>query len=163
MLEELLMHLNNWFLAPDGVHEGVFTIEEGRISLPFLKNGQYFRVLGSLFNDGLYLYPAEGLADETFAGTIWALTVPQAVVSLSEEINVWDEKNGAAGPYTSESFGGYSYTRASNASGNIVGWQDVFKSRLNTYRKIGCLEAVRPTRRNQPPYERPFNPDYPWR
>lgn len=42
------------------------------------------------------------------------------------------------------SFGGYSYSKATNASGVAVGWQDVFKSRLNTWRRIGALyEPIR--------------------
>ena len=60
-------------------------------------------------------------------------------ITLSEEIAAWNEKNGTPGPYTSESFGGYSYSKATNASGVVVGWQDVFKSRLNAWRRIGGI------------------------
>ena len=58
MLEQILMHLNNWFLVPDGVREDTYTIEDGSIVLPFLIEGQYFRVIGSVFNDGLHQYPS---------------------------------------------------------------------------------------------------------
>lgn len=111
MLEQVLRHLNNWFLVE--IHEGTFTVENGSITLPFLQNNQYFRVCGSVFNDGLHQYPAADLTDETFTGTVWALAVPKAVVMLSEDIAAWEEKNGEAvlSPYTSESFGGYSYTK----------------------------------------------------
>lgn len=140
MLEQVLQHLNNWFLVPDGIHTGEFTVQDGGITLPFLQTGQYFRVVGSVFNDGLHQYPAEDMADETFTGAVWALAVPKAVITLSEEITAWNEKNGTPGPYTSESiFGQYSYTKATNASGAAVGWQDVFKSRLNVWRRIGGI------------------------
>lgn len=134
MLEELLRYLNNWFLVDR--YGGTYTIEGGQLTLPFLTSGQYFRVFGSLFNDGLHQYPAADLTDETFDGTIWALAVPKAVISLSEEISTWNKKNGAAGPYSSESFGGYSYTRATKSNGQAVGWQDVFAARLAPWKKL---------------------------
>lgn len=136
MLETVLQNLNNWFLVPDGVHAGEFTVQGGQITLPFLQTGQYFRVVGSVFNDGLHQYPVADLTDETFTGSVWALAVPKAVIELAEEIDAWQTKNGDPGPFTSESFGGYSYSKATNASGMAVGWQDVFKSRLNDWRRI---------------------------
>lgn len=136
MLETVLQSLNNWFLVPDGVHAGEFTVQGGQITLPFLQTGQYFRVVGSVFNDGLHQYPVADLTDETFTGSVWALAVPKAVIELAEEIDAWQTKNGDPGPFTSESFGGYSYSKATNASGMAVGWQDVFKSRLNDWRRI---------------------------
>lgn len=136
MLETVLQNLNNWFLVPDGVHAGEFTVQGGQITLPFLQTGQYFRVVGSVFNDGLHQYSVADLTDETFTGSVWALAVPKAVIELAEEIDAWQTKNGDPGPFTSESFGGYSYSKATNASGMAVGWQDVFKSRLNDWRRI---------------------------
>lgn len=140
MLEEVLRHLNNWFLVPDGVHTDTYTIEGGGIALPFLQSGQYFRVVGSVFNDGLHQYPATDMIDETFDGAVWALAVPKSVVSIAEDISSWQEKNGSPGPYTSESFGGYSYTRGtSSTTGAAVTWQDVFRTRLNPWRRIGGI------------------------
>lgn len=136
MLETVLQNLNNWFLVPDGVHAGEFTVQGGQLTLPFLQTGQYFRVVGSVFNDGLHQYPVADLTDETFTGSVWALAVPKAVIELAEEIDAWQTKNGDPEPFTSESFGGYSYSKATNASGMAVGWQDVFKSRLNDWRRI---------------------------
>ena len=139
MLEEVLRHLNNWCLVPDGIHLDTYTIEDGGITLPFLQEGQYFRVVGSVFGDGVYQYPASGLKDETFDGAIWSLSVPQAVVNLAEEIEAWQAKNGeaAAGPYQSESFGGYTYSKAVDAAtGGAVSWQAAFRSRLNDWRKL---------------------------
>ena len=139
MLEQVLMHLNNWFLVPGGIHEGTYTIEDGSIALPFLANGQYFRICGSVFNDGLYQYPASDLKAETFDGAVWALAVPQAVIDLAAEIEAWQKKNGDASvsPYQSESFGGYSYSKATDsASGGAVTWQSAFRSRMNAWRKL---------------------------
>ena len=139
MLEQVLQHLNNWFLVPDGIHTGKFTVQDGGITLPFLQTGQYFRVVGSVFNDGLHQYPAQDMVEETFDGAVWALAVPKALVSLADEITVWNKKNGNPGPYTSESFGGYSYSKATSSSGVAVGWQDVIKSQLNAWRRIGGI------------------------
>ena len=139
MLEQVLMHLKNWFLVPGGIHEGTYTIEDGGIALPFLANGQYFRICGSVFNDGLHQYPASDLKAETFEGTVWALAVPQAVIELAEEIEAWQKKNGDASvsPYQSESFGGYQYSKATDSeSGGAVTWQTAFRSRLSAWRKL---------------------------
>ena len=139
MLEQVLMHLKNWFLVPGGIHEDTYTIEDGGIALPFLANGQYFRICGSVFNDGLHQYPASDLKAETFDGTVWALAVPQAVIDLAAEIEAWQKKNGDASvsPYQSESFGGYQYSKATDsASGGAVTWQSAFRSRMNAWRKI---------------------------
>lgn len=143
MLEQVLRHLNNWFLVD--IHGGTFTVENGSIALPFLQTNQYFRICGSVFNDGLHLYPAADLTDEIFTGTVWALAVPKAVVTLSEDIAAWDEKNGEAvlSPYTSESFGGYSYTKASGGKADtsaVTGWQGAFRGRLNDWRKLKGVE-----------------------
>ena len=51
MLEEVLQSLNNWFLVPDGIHTGEFTVQDGWLTLPFLQTGQYFRVVGSVFTN----------------------------------------------------------------------------------------------------------------
>lgn len=140
MLEQVLGELHNWFVRE--IVEGDFTISGGRLLLPdgpALLDGQYLRVVGSVLNDGLHRWPAAGLVDETFRGEVWALAVPQEVVDLAGAIDDWDAKN-APGPYVSESFGGYSYTRATNgATGQAAGWRDRFRQELNRWRKVpGC-------------------------
>ena len=139
MLEQVLMNIRNWFTVDGGIHSGTFTIKGGGITLPFLANGQYFRIIGSVFNDGLHQYPAADLVDEEFSGAIWALAIPAAVVDLADEIGAWQEKNGeaSASPYQSESFGGYSYSKATDSvSGGAVTWQSAFKKQLSAWRKI---------------------------
>lgn len=141
MLEQILDYIHNYFIRD--VYRGEYEIAANTINLPFLVNGQYFKIVGSIFNDGLHEYPANDLQDEKFKGEIWALAIPTTVIKLSEEINDWVEKYGeqVASPYQSESFGGYSYSKKSSnnqSSGHndMFSWQDVFKSRLNHWRKI---------------------------
>ena len=138
MLGTVLEHLRNWFLVPNGIRYGTYTVQDGDTTLPFLQKGQYFRVVGSVFNDGVYKYGEDLLGDETFTGSVWALAIPKAVLELVQEIEAWQEKNGsvASAPYQSESFGGYSYTLKSGADGGAVSWQDAFSDRLNQWRKI---------------------------
>ena len=106
MLEELMRECRNWFKVPDGAYSGTFTIKDGSITLPFLVEGQYFRIIGSVFNDGVYQYGAGGLTDETFDGAVWALAVPAAFISLVEDVEAWRSKyeSAANSPFQSESF-----------------------------------------------------------
>lgn len=132
---DLCDYLRNYFEIEK--RKGKFEIKNGTIDLPFLLNGQYFRIVGSALNDGVYRYPQGALADENFAGEVWAMGVPPSLVALLAEINDWESKNGAQTPFSSESFGGYSYSKATDAvSGGVVTWQSVFRSRLNNWRKI---------------------------
>ena len=138
MLEQVLMNIRNWFPVKGGIYSGTFTIKDGGITLPFLADGQYFRLCGSVFNDGLHRYPATDLVDEEFSGTIWELAIPPAVVDLADEIGVWQEKNGeaAAGIYQSESFGGYQYSKQTASDGGQLTVWSVFRKRLNQWRKL---------------------------
>ena len=139
MLEQVLMNIRNWFPVKGGIHSGAFTIKDGGITLPFLADGQYFRICGSVFNDGLHQYNVLDLTDETFTGTIWALAIPQPIIDLANEIKEWQVKNSDAlsSPYSSESFGGYSYSKATNSeTGGAETWQSHFKQQLSAWRKI---------------------------
>lgn len=147
MLEAVLTHLKNWFVVPRGVHEGIFKIESGSLEPSYLQNGQYYRICGSVFNDGLHKYGEDKLIDETFSGSVWALAIPKAVIDLAVKIEEWQAKNGdaVASPYSSESFGGYSYTKATDsATGAPATWKTVFRSDLNPYRKHREYAAVKP-------------------
>ena len=158
MLETVLMYLNNWFVV--GRYDDTYTIEDGKLTLPFLVNGQYFRIIGSLFNDGVYQYPAE-LTDEIFDGSVWALALPKALLSTVDEITAWQAKNGDSGPYTSESFGGYSYSKATNSKGMAVGWRDVFAAQLAPWKKpAGSWQYANPNPHMTPPEP---HKDNPWR
>lgn len=146
MLTELCAELKNYFLRDRDadIHYGEYTISGGSIDLPFLLDGQYFRIVGSVLNDGVYQYPAVGLIDEDFTGAVWAMAVPPSVIALAADIEAWNEKNAEtlSSPYTSESFGGYSYTKASgNAAGGSGGytWRDQFAGRLSKWRRLSVL------------------------
>ena len=147
MLEQVLLYLKNFFIVENGVHEGKYAIKDEKIALPFVQKGQYFRIIGSVFNDGVYQYTdsvALHLTDETFDGVIWALAIPKAVVKLAEDIEAWEARNAQDTPFVSESFGGYSYSRATNSSGQPAGWQDIFASRLAPYKKLREYGAIQP-------------------
>jgi len=140
MIEKICAYIHNYFVY--GRYSGTFTIENGSIALPFLVDGQYFCICDSRLNDGVYQYPTDALADETFDGVIWEMRVPRAFLDLVTEIEAWQEKYGAAtaGPYQSESFNDYSYNKGttSDASGRSVPitWQTTFGSYLNQWRKL---------------------------
>lgn len=146
MLSELCQELKNWFDRGQPRLHGAFEISEGKIVdsdfTDVIKNNQYFRIIGSVFNDGVYKYTNDlVLEDELFVGSIWLMAVPKEVVALSDEIDAWIDKYGesVSSPYQSESFGGYSYTKASSSSGNGssgISWQSAFSSKLNMWRKI---------------------------
>ena len=159
MLTELCGYLRNWF--QDEKLYGDFKIADGLISyadgteLP-LQEGQYFRVIGSVFNDGVYKYAnsvsstessaddSSLLKDEEFDGSVWTMKVPPDFVALANDIKAWQDKNGsldsaAMSPFSSESFGGYSYSKSSGntADGSSgASWQSVFGNRIMRYRKV---------------------------
>ena len=65
------------------------------------------------------------------------MAVPPTLIAISAEIEEYNKSDaGKASPYTAESFGGYSYTKATDANGAPIGWQKAFASRLNKWRKI---------------------------
>lgn len=143
MLTELCQELHNWFEREK--RSGSFRIVDGMLEADFLLPGQYFRVMGSLFNDGVHQYGNDFLNDEDFTGSVWSLAIPEAVIKLSEDIDVWRAKyeapdSSAMSPYMSESFGGYSYSKGSAISGTGTGgatsWRTSFASRMNAWRKI---------------------------
>lgn len=92
MLTEICAKLHNYFLVPNGIHKGEYKIEGGKITpLDFLQEGQYFRIVGSVFNDGVHRYAEADLdlTDEAFSGAIWALAIPPKLVDLSREIKAF--------------------------------------------------------------------------
>lgn len=156
MLTELCNELKNWFDETyDGErcrYFGTFHIENGSIDLigTGIQEGQYYRIVGSVFNDGVHQHPASDLTDETFIGSVWAMAIPQEVIALSDEIDQWVAKyqtpdSAAMSPFNSESFGGYSYSKGSSASSSGTSsaqsgtWQSQFASRLNKWRKIRAI------------------------
>lgn len=151
MLTEICQYLKNWFDRGLPKYTGEFTIRknvddtldivQNGTTLSFL-DGQYVHIVGSILNDGAHEFPFSDLHEETFSGSVGSMAVPQAVIDLSVEIEAWQEKNAsvdspAMSPYQSESFGGYSYTKASNSSGSTgISWQSTFADRLSLWKKL---------------------------
>lgn len=144
-LTEVCANIKNYFLRD--IYKGTFTLESGTAPLSDLLEGQYFRITGSALNDGVFQNTTEDLANlrpEEFTGEIWTMGVSRDFEELCNDISAWREKNEAAdsanmSPFSSESFGGYSYSKGSSGSsggGSGVTWQDQFRARLNTYRRI---------------------------
>lgn len=146
MLTEICQFLRNWFerdrlTGQFVVSGGAITYADGT-ALSILE-GQYYRIVGSVFNDGVH-QQGEALVDEPeFVGAVWLMAVPPVIVELANDIEQWLTDNAAAvnSPYTSESFGGYSYSlrsASSGAAGEISGlsWQNQFAARLAPWRKI---------------------------
>lgn len=147
MLTEICQYLRNWFVRDKlqghyVITGGVLTTSDGT-ALPLLP-GQYCRIIGSVFNDGVRQYGYDALVDEPeFIGAVWSMAVPPELVDLDTEITKWIGDNATAinSPYTSESFGGYSYTirgggNAQNGEDGGITWQSHFRARLAPWRKI---------------------------
>ncbi len=144
MLFELCKEINNWFEVSK--HFGVVIIQNNSITIngvplsDILIEGQYFRIVGSILNDGVYKFPIEDtLNDETFKeGAIWALAIPPQIIKLATDIQTWSAKYSDAvmSPFASESFSSYSYNKGSSSDGNSASWQRVFANVLNKWRKI---------------------------
>lgn len=147
ILDELCAELNNYFKRD--IHSGEYVISGGSIDLhEYIQDGQYFRIVGSVFNDGVHKYPVTDLHDEVFKGAIWSMAVPQAVIDLASDIEAWkakfeDVNSPAMSPFTSESFNNYSYSKSSGGSSgdgdSANSWQGAFASRLNKWRRLRGL------------------------
>lgn len=145
MLTELCLYLRNWFDWNQPKYFGTFVVEDGKLKdNGILVTGQYYRIVGSKFNDGVYKHSSETLIDETFDGAVWLMAVPKDVETLATEIAMWQSKYGGAdsvnmSPFQSENFAPYSYTKAqvgSNSASSVPTWQSVFADRLRRYKKI---------------------------
>lgn len=154
MLTEICELLRNWFDRGQPKYFGDFTVSEGTLvyenGTMEIQTGQYYRIIGSVFNDGIHKYGDENdtLTDEnTFDGAVWLLAIPAELVTISGEIDAWmatymsaDSK--ALSPFQSESFAGYSYSKASGSSGGdnmgsaMPPWFSAFGGRLKRWKKL---------------------------
>lgn len=143
LLTEVCAEVRNYFAHDDEKYVGAYEITNGAITPQIDLQTAYMRIVGSHRNDGVHATGAT-LENETFGGAVWALSIPKAFLDLCEEIQAWNDKYGgtdgaALSPFSSESFGGYSYTKASGGAGSVdgsVGWKSVFAQRLNLWRRI---------------------------
>lgn len=143
-IEALCAYCHNWFDSNEPKYFGTFTISGGELQgfSGKLKNGQYIRIIGSTFNDGVYKYPVTELTDECFTGAVWGMAIPKAFIDLADEVVAWQDENGKAvtSPYQSESF--HSYSRTLKVSGGTTAesdkttWQGAFASQLARWKKV---------------------------
>lgn len=142
-LTEICASIKNYFCRD--IKTGTFTLVSGTAPLTEILNGQYFRIVNSALNDGVWCNTNEDLKQlrsEIFNGEIWLMAVPRDFEELCNDIAEWRKKNEAVesvnmSPFTSESFGGYSYSKSGTSSGNgATTWKTQFAKRLNTYRRI---------------------------
>ena len=131
MLYTIMRHLRNFF-ATSEYYSGEVTIKDGVINPP-LKNGQYYLIEGSLNNNGVIKAP-DGLTDEKFYGVVTLLAPPPEFMKMVSKIEEYTA-NHKPSPFVSESFGGYSYTKAQGTNGP-VSWKEVFKDDLKVWRRI---------------------------
>lgn len=140
MIERVCEHIHNYFSADEDRRAGTYTIENGVLALDHVVEGQYFRIVGSAFNDGVYIQPADDLIDETFTGEVWAMKPPRDFLRTVEEIEAWEAKYGerVMSPFQSENvIGVYSYAKAATGGASaLTGWQAAFKARLDRWRRL---------------------------
>lgn len=148
MIGEICAEIKNYFVLEGDIHVGDWEISDGQISPSLDFPTEYIRIVGSRLNDGVYKVSelATKLKNETFHGGIWIMSPPAAFLALVSEIEEWQDVNGGVNstnmsPYTSESFGGYSYSKASGGNIDTGGaavptWQTQYANRLKIYRRI---------------------------
>lgn len=141
-VSQLCARCKNYFISGvEDIHAGHYVISGGGLSpLDFLISGQYFRIVGSVLNDGVYQHPTTELKDEEFNGAVWAMRVPPDFVALCEEITAFESKlaemRAQTGAYQSESFGGYEYSLASDVPAPLKEWQGSLRFRVTQYRRV---------------------------
>lgn len=156
-ITEYCEYCKNFFLKDyiglTDIYKGEFTIESGAFVSPdfTLKAGQYFRIVGSDINDGVYCNKPASMAllnDETFTGQVWLMAVPRSFVALCDKADTWRNKYESVGnanmsPFQSESVQGvYNYSKGSTGSTNggaAVTWQAQFGKFFSAYRRISEL------------------------
>lgn len=146
-LDDYCANLKNYFISDfdKDIHIGNYIVANNTIELDFLAENQYFRIVGSKFNDGVYKYDENlELVDETFKGGIWAMSVPPQFLSAVKEADDYLIAHPNATALQSESFGGYSYTKLSGRYGNATksGFDylpSTIAEKLNRYRRMRVI------------------------
>ena len=142
-MERILKYLNNYFYSfgkrgEFEANRNVLNVKDG------FYLGQYIKVCGSNFNDGVYRIVGtedsgicldRALNKETFNGVIFGLKVPKNLQELNFKIESYIESN-SNNNFVSESFGDYSYTRTTGRNGGLLTWQEAFREELKPYRKM---------------------------
>ena len=139
MLSEVCAYLRNYFDRDQPRYIGRIEIKNGALVSTYgLKPNQYFHIINSTFNDGVYKYPLTGLRDEIFDGAVCGMAVPPDLLALVDEMRRWKVKNEYAlnTPYQSETKSDYSYSKPTNTDGSAMTVINHFSRRLARWRKI---------------------------
>ena len=141
-MNKILRYLNNYFYKFG--EKGLIKIEENKIQVngKYLV-GQYIKLEGSTMNDTVLKVisvvdnqiTVTGAYNEEFEGVIYSLAVPRDLIELEEKIKEFEATNKPSN-LNAESFGGYSYSKASNGKGGVASWKDIFFDDLKPYRKL---------------------------
>ena len=133
---------NNYFEY--GYIDGSVSIDaDGEIDADGIANGQWVAITGSTFHNGVWkvvngrLESDDEMPSETFVGRVWLLAPPSHFLRVCKMIDAFQAANDKAiGPYTSESFGAYSYTKATGSGGGLLTWNEAFAGQLKPYRHM---------------------------
>lgn len=141
-MDKILAYLNNYFYRFG--EKGTYNISENKVQVKgkYIA-GQYIRITGSYLNDTIAkvisvegdIITLEKANNEEFEGVIFSLAIPPTLVDLFAKIEEFESKSTPSN-LSSESFGNYSYSVATNKNGENMTWKDVFKNDLRPYRKI---------------------------
>lgn len=133
----VMRHVRNFFER--GARLGNFTIIGG--ALTPAPECSYVYISGSALHDGVWALSGDmlqgaqdGMKDDSFTGFVFELHPPGDFLRLCEEISSYDDAH-PVGEMQSETFGDYSYTRASSQGGE-QGWQSAYRKRLDAYRRM---------------------------
>ena len=144
MISQVCAEIRNYFTYDSDKHTGTFKVEGG-VLVPFVEiPAGYYAVFGSRKNNGVHK-DTDVLKDEgEFDGSVWVMSVPDDFLALVGEIEDWQKKYGGVdsesmSPFSSESFGGYSYSKAAGSTSGganaVTSWQGVYAARLNRWRR----------------------------
>lgn len=140
MMQSVMRECRNFFET--AYADGSFSISAAGVLSPMTALGAgYIAIEGSTFHNGVHcalnsgkLIDLDETPAENFSGRVWLLCPPADFVRLCEEIDDYVSKNPATA-FVSESFGGWSGTRASGQNG-VLSWQQVFAARLAPFRRM---------------------------
>lgn len=157
MLTEVMRECRNWF--EHTAENGTYDILDNTIVVKHrYVVGQYIRIVGSVLNDvvakitkvdviedDLYRITcvhiknnlSNNLKDETFTGSIYGLRIPFDFLEIVKEIEAYQEIARKGDPtLVSESYRGYSYSRAVSRDGQLVNWKTLFMDRLKPFKRM---------------------------
>lgn len=142
-LEDYCAELNNYFIYDwdSDIYLDIYTISEGAITpLDFIETDQYFRIVGSVLNDGVYQNAGNlDLINEEFSGAVWAMYIPPRFLEIVDEADAYIASHPDS-TITSESFGGYSYSKSSGNDGTLFSYlPKSISDKLNSYRKLRVI------------------------